>query len=265
MWSHRRCWKRRSRSIRTMGRRSAFSPQAVPSAPIWAGRICQRWRRLRLFIRAALGRLACRVRAGVAAKSELLASPGLLRCGAMLLRTLGRRRLGRAPGAAAQPTRSILCALLWHSRLRPVHWSSLRRGHSSVARSDQATRRFRRWASCADRRRGYGWKARCRQGCTRGATQGAAQYQACLDRKRFTNETRRRPRALSGRVSSGWTRLRCDSMASSALNPHLFQGDTLPDAGSPVLSYVARSWKGRSNSCSAPRGASTGPNTDARL
>ena len=30
----------------------------------------------------------------------------------------------------------------------------------------KAARRFRRWASCADRRRGHGWKARCRQGCT---------------------------------------------------------------------------------------------------
>src|SRR5882757_7412525 len=224
MWSRRRCWKRRSRSIRTTARRSAFSPQAILRRPYGLGGYVNggadrpargaiggssrrrrplgpSWARLRLFIRAALRRLAGRVRAGVAAKSELLAGPGLLWCGAMLLRTLGKKTIW--PRAAAQPTRSVLCALLWHSRVRSVHRSPLRRGHPSVARGYQATRRFRRWASCADCRRGYGWKARCRQGCTRGATQGAAQYQARLDRKRFTNEARRRPRALSRRVSSG--------------------------------------------------------------
>jgi hypothetical protein len=56
---------------------------------------------LRLFVRAALRRLAGRVRTGAAAQSELLAGPGLLRPGAVLLRPLGRRHRGRAPRAAA--------------------------------------------------------------------------------------------------------------------------------------------------------------------
>jgi uncharacterized membrane protein YhaH (DUF805 family) len=43
------------------------------------------------------------------------------------------------------------------------------------------------------------------------------------------------------------------------LNPNPLQGDTFPNAGSPVLSHAGRSWKSCSNSCSAPRGASTGP------
>ena len=46
---------------------------------------------LRLFVHAALRRLAGRVRAGAAAQSELLAGPGLLRPGAVLLRALGGR------------------------------------------------------------------------------------------------------------------------------------------------------------------------------
>ena len=46
---------------------------------------------LRLSVHAALRRFAGRVRAGAAAQSELLAGPGLLRPGAVLLRALGRR------------------------------------------------------------------------------------------------------------------------------------------------------------------------------
>ena len=51
---------------------------------------------LRLFVRAALRRLAGRVRTGAAAQSEFLAGPRLLRRGVVLLRALGGGRLGRA-------------------------------------------------------------------------------------------------------------------------------------------------------------------------
>ena len=47
---------------------------------------------LRLFVHAALRRLAGRVRTGAAAQSELLAGSGLLRPGTVLLRALGGRR-----------------------------------------------------------------------------------------------------------------------------------------------------------------------------
>ena len=80
---------------------------------------------LRLFVHAALRRLAGRVRTGAAAQSELLAGAGLLRLGAVLLRALGRRRPGRAPRAAAEPARSVLGDLLRHRRLRPVYRAQL--------------------------------------------------------------------------------------------------------------------------------------------
>ena len=62
--------------------------------------------RLRLSVRAALRRLAGRVRTGAAAQSELLAGAGLLRPGAVLLRALAGRRRGGAARAAAQSARS---------------------------------------------------------------------------------------------------------------------------------------------------------------
>ena len=86
---------------------------------------------LRLSVRAALRRLAGRVRAGAAAQSELLAGAGLLRPGAVLLRPLGGRRRGRAPRAAAEPARSVLGDLLRHRRLRPVRRAQLRRGDAA--------------------------------------------------------------------------------------------------------------------------------------
>ena len=58
---------------------------------------------LRLSVHAAFRRLARRIRGGAAAQSELLAGSGLLRPGVVVLRTLGRGRLGGAPCAAAEP------------------------------------------------------------------------------------------------------------------------------------------------------------------
>ena len=70
--------------------------------------------------------LAGRVRVGVAPQSKFLPGTGLLRFGAMLLRTLGRGRRGRPPRITAEPARSILGGLHGHCRLRPVRRPQLR-------------------------------------------------------------------------------------------------------------------------------------------
>ena len=49
----------------------------------------------------------------------------------VLLRALGRRRLGRAPCVTAQPARPVLGDLLRHCRLCPVRRTQLRRGDPS--------------------------------------------------------------------------------------------------------------------------------------
>ena len=138
---------------------------------------------LRLSVHAALRRLAGRVRAGAAAQSELLAGPGLLRPGAVLLRALGGGRRGRAPCAAAEPARSVFGDLLRHRRLRPVRRAQLRRGDAACARGHPAARRFRRRPPGADGRRRHGRTDRCRRGRTAGASPRAAQYFARLDRE----------------------------------------------------------------------------------
>ena len=68
---------------------------------------------LRLFVRAALRRFAGRVRAGAAAQSELLAGPGLLRPGAVLLRALGGGRRGRAQRALRLSPRDPFSAVYY--------------------------------------------------------------------------------------------------------------------------------------------------------
>ena len=89
---------------------------------------------LRLPVRAALRRLAGRVRIGAAAQSELFPGAGILRSGAVVLRPLGRRRLGRAPCAAAEPARSVFGAVLRNCLVRPVRRTQLRRGDAAGAR-----------------------------------------------------------------------------------------------------------------------------------
>ena len=89
-------------------------------------------------------------------QSELLAGPGLLRPGAVLLRALGGGRRGRASRAAVEPARSVLGDLLRHRRLRPVRRTQLRRGDAAGARGHPPARRFRRRPPGADRRRRHG-------------------------------------------------------------------------------------------------------------
>ena len=126
--SRRRCWRKRSPSIPTTGRRSACLPPAICSAPIWAGPI---WPAASAAERAALAAVvptakthgrtmrwaassvhaplrgcAGRVRVGIASQSQFPSGPELLWPGADVLRAMGGSRRGRPPRVAAEPARS---------------------------------------------------------------------------------------------------------------------------------------------------------------
>ena len=164
--------------------------------PVGASRAGQR-----LSVHAALRRFAGRIRAGVAAQSEFLAGARL---------STGWRCPTAAAGKKATWPRAARCGLSPRDPFSAIYYGVAAYAQFIGRNYDEAMRLSRESIrqrsdfvgapSGADRGRGHGRTARCRQGRVAGASPRAAQYFARLDREPDADPARRRPRALSGRL-----------------------------------------------------------------
>ena len=100
----------------------------------------------------------------------------------------------------------------------PSSWAATMTKRSGSRASRCATRRLCRRTSRADRRRRHGGTKGCFKGCAFGTPPRPAEYLAGLDRRAHADPARRRPRALSGRLSP-----RRAGLMSGAIPPNLLQ------------------------------------------